>query len=128
MLSTQTLLATVNKVKYTAVIVDEVIPETVHNRLRGDASTSVQQIHDTVLSTHVRQRALKCFVVEIPSRTVTLYKIHEFPLSRWQTVRVEIFSTPVISEKHADPVLSRFITRMSVAHECRRITSEAVLR
>ena len=57
------------KVKYTAVIVDEVIPETVHNRLRGDALTSVQQIHDTVLYTHIRQRALKCFVVEIPSRT-----------------------------------------------------------
>ena len=54
----QTLHVTVNKVKYTAVIVDEIIPETVHNRLRGDALTSVQQIHDTELSTHVRQWAL----------------------------------------------------------------------
>ena len=57
----QTLHATFNKVKYTAVIVDEVIPETVHNRLRGEASTSVQQIHDTELSTHVRQWALWVF-------------------------------------------------------------------
>ena len=65
---TQTLHATVNKVKYTAVIVDEVIPETVHNRLRGEASTSVQQIHDT----DVRQWALKCFLVETPSHTVVL--------------------------------------------------------
>ena len=56
---TQTLHATVNTVKYAAVIVDDVIPETVHNCLRGDASTSVQQIHDTELSTHVRQWALK---------------------------------------------------------------------
>ena len=72
MSSTQTPHVAVNKVKYTAVIVDEVIPETVHNRLSGDASTSVQQIHDTVLYTHVRQRALKCFIVEIPSLTVAL--------------------------------------------------------
>ena len=104
---TQTLHATVNKVKYTAVIVDEVIPETVHNRLRGEASTSVQQIHDTELSTHVRQWALKCFLVETPSHTVFLKKIHEFSLSGWQAVRVKIFSTPVISEKYADSVLSR---------------------
>ena len=72
MSSTQTLHATVNKDKYTAVIVDEIIPETVHNFLRGDASTSVQQIHDTILYTQSRQRALKCFLVEIPSRIVAM--------------------------------------------------------
>jgi hypothetical protein len=112
----QTLHATFNKVKYTAVIVDEVIPETVHNRLRGEASTSVQQIHDAE------------FLVETPSHTVFFKKIHEFPLSRWQAVRVKIFSTPVISEKHADPVLSRFIARLSVAHERRWISNDTGLR
>ena len=67
MSSTQTLHETVNKVKYTAVIVNELIPETVHNRLRGDASTSVQQIHN------VGHTRLKCFfLVEIPSRTVVV--------------------------------------------------------
>jgi len=72
MSSTQTFHATVNKVKYTAVIFDEVILETVHNHFRWYASTSVQQIHAAVLSTHVRQRALKRSLVETPSRTVDL--------------------------------------------------------
>ena len=48
-------------------------------------------------------------------------------MARSQSVRAEIVSTSVIGEKHADPVLSRFVARVSVAHERSWITCGASL-
>ena len=76
---------------------------------------------DAVLTANGRQRALQRTVVRQPRGTMFVHKVRELDVLRPQSVRIEVVAAPLGINVHGDPVFSRSIGVVCVAHDRRRV-------
>ena len=75
----------------------------------------------TVLSANGRQRALHRTLVSRPRGAMFGHKVDESDVLRLQSVRIEVVAAPLGVYVHGDPVFSRSIGVVGVAHDRGRV-------
>ena len=110
-----TLFQQVNPIEHATIVSDQIgvesVDESSHRR------TTKHYISDAILSANVRQRTLKSLAIMSPLGTVFVQEGAERRVTRRQTVRTEVFATPVGGQVQRYPMFARFVAVVGVAHE-----------
>ena len=89
--------------------------------MHWNVTTTKQQESDTILSANGRQRALQRTIVGHPFGAMFVHKVRELDVLRLPSVRVKVIAVPFGVHVHSDPMFSRLIGIVGVAHDCSRV-------
>ena len=105
-----TLFQQVNPIEHATIVSDQIGVESVDESSHRRTVTTKHYIN-------VRQRTLKSLAIMSPLGTVFVQEGAERCVTRWQTVRTEVFAAPVGGQVQRYPMFARFVAVVGVAHE-----------
>ena len=112
-----TLFQQVNPIEHATIVSDQIGVESVDESSHRRTVTTKHYISDAILSANVRQRTLKSLAIMSPLGTGFVQEGAERCVTRRQTVRTEVFATPVGGQVQRYPMFARFVAVVGVAHE-----------
>ena len=108
-------------VKHTTIVRHQIGRKQASKCVHRSVTATKHQECDAVLSANGRQRALQRTLVSRPRGAMFGHKVDESDVLRLQSVRIEVVAAPLGVHVHGDPVFSRSIGVVDVAHDRSRV-------
>ena len=108
-------------VKHTTIVRHQIGRKQASKCVHRSVTATKHQECDAVLSANGRQRALQRTLVSRPRGAMFGHKVDESDVLRLQSVRIEVVAAPLVVHVHGDPVFTRSIGVVGVAHDRGRV-------
>ena len=108
-------------VKHTTIVRHQIGRKQASKCVHRSVTATKQTECDAVLSANGRQRAPQRTLVSRPRGAMFGHKVDESDVLRLQSVRIEVVAAPLGVHVHGDPVFTRSIGVVGVAHDRGRV-------
>ena len=115
-------------VKHSTIVRHQIGRKQASKCVHRSVTATKHQECDAVLSANGRQRALQRTLVSRPRGAMFGHKVDESDVLRLQSVRIEVVAAPLGVHVHGDPVFSRSIGVVGVAHDRGRVRVDDDIR